>query len=160
MKKFFRYTAAVIRALFYCAAAAFIIGYLYGIRFFIVTTGSMAPAIPVGSICIVDKNSPFRDIREGDIISFRIGEDMLVTHRAVSIDSDGITTKGDANNSEDIAKVTESNYIGKTVWSMPKLGQAVTFLKSGSGLIIVITLFILLTMISLSSRANEKHHPE
>lgn len=160
MKKLFRYTITVIRILFYCIAVAFIISYIMGLRFYIVTTGSMTPTIPIGSICIVNQNKSFYDIQAGDIISFWIGDDMLVTHRAVKIDVDGVITKGDANNTEDSAKVTEYNYVGETVWSIPKIGYAVTFLKSRPGFIMIIALFVLFLIPSLSSRTKEKHHPK
>ena len=159
MKKALSLTRNSLQVLFMILAAAFILLYCLGFRFYVVTTGSMEPAIPVGSICLVDRNTPFDAIAQGDIISFSIGENMLVTHWAVRIDAEGITTKGDANNAEDAAKVTQENYAGKTLWSVPKLGYAVTFLKSKPGIAIVAAVFLLLTLPSLLS-AKEKHLPE
>lgn len=159
MKKALRAIRNTIQILFIIIALAFIVLYLFGFRFYVVTTGSMHPTIPVGSICLVNRNVPYNDIVIGDIISFSIGENMLVTHRAIRIDADGITTKGDANHTEDAARVTEANYAGKTVWSAPKLGYAVTFLKSKTGVMIIVTIFILLMLPTFfSPDTKEKHH--
>ena len=51
------------------------------------------------SIAIVQKT---KDIKEGDVVMFRIDEDTRVCHRAVAIDAEGnITTKGDNNEKAD-----------------------------------------------------------
>lgn len=158
MKKVLRAIRNTMQILFIIIALSFIVLYLFGFRFYVVTTGSMHPTISAGSICLVNRNTPFHDVVAGDIISFSIGENMLVTHRAVSIDADGITTKGDANNTADAAKVTEANYAGKTVWSAPKLGYAVTFLKSKPGIIIVVAFFILLMLPTFFYPATKEKH--
>lgn len=143
MKKALRITGIVLEGLFAAAAVGLILLYFFGIRFYIVTTGSMSPAIPEGSLCVVNRNVPFSEIVPGDVISFRIGENATVTHRAVRIEAGGIVTQGDANNAED-TPVTESTYVGKTVWSIPRLGYAVRFLRSRAGITAAIALFVLL----------------
>jgi len=125
-------------------AVLLLVMYVYGIRLYVVTTGSMMPAIPVGSICFVNHNIPYGSIIEGDVISFRIGENTLVTHRVLKIEPDGITTKGDANNTEDASKVTTENYIGKTIFHIQKIGYAMQFLKSRKGRVIVCAIIFLL----------------
>ena len=47
----------------------------------------MESVISVGSICFVNQRFPFEKIQNGDIISFVVGEEMFVTHRAVYIDN-------------------------------------------------------------------------
>ena len=136
-------------------AVVLIVLHLSGIRPYIVITGSMSPTIPVGSICMVNHNIPYCDIIAGDIISFKVGESMQVMHRAVRVDSDGIITQGDANNVEDTSKVTEENYLGKTILSIPKLGIIVTFLKSRYGILITGILFVLCLFSILKSDTQE-----
>ena len=108
-----------------------------GYRMYIVETGSMSPSIPMGSVCIVDLNSDYSSVSVGDVISFRIGDGASVTHRAVEISPDGITTRGDANISDDTSLVTPDDFIGKTVLGIPSAGFAVLYLKSARGKILV-----------------------
>lgn len=125
-------------------AVLLIIMYLCGIHPYVVATGSMTPTIPEGSICFVNHNISYDSIVIGDIISFRIGEKTQVTHRVVRIDADGLVTQGDANKTEDTSKVVPNNYTGKTVWSVPKIGYIVKFMKSRTGKILAGTVFLIL----------------
>lgn len=143
LKKALHIIYTVLQFTFLLTAIGIILLYLFGIRIYVVTTGSMSPAIPEGSMCIVNHNIPFSEIREGDVITFSAGETMRVTHRAIRIEEDGIVTKGDANNTED-PKVTPERYIGKTILSIPHIGSVITFLKSCAGIITVIILLLLL----------------
>ena len=125
-------------------AVLLIILYLCGIHPYVVATGSMTPTIPQGSICFVNHNISYDSIVVDDIISFRIGENMQVTHRVVRITPNGLVTQGDANKTEDTSKVVPDNYIGKTVWSIPKAGYIVELMKSRTGKIIAGTVFSIL----------------
>ncbi len=144
MKKIIIVFIKVLQSLFIAAAAAFILMYLAGLRFYVVVTGSMSPTIEVGSLCVVNSRATYDSVSAGDIISFRAGSEMLVTHRAVRIEKDGIVTKGDANKSEDIAKVTKETFAGRNLISVPKLGRAVTFLRSKAGIAAAAAVFVLL----------------
>ena len=117
------------------AAAVTAVLWIAGIRPYAVVSGSMEPAIHVGSVCVVNMHSPYESIKKGDIIAFRAGSGVLVTHRAAGITGEGIITKGDANSSEDSSPVTKENYIGRTVFSVPKLGYAIRFVHTKGGLI-------------------------
>ena len=119
------------------AAAVFAVMYLCGIRLYSVKSGSMGKAIPKGSLCAVSTYSSFDKISVGDIISFSAGDDVRVTHRAVSVGKDGITTKGDENDTVDPDPVTKKNYIGKTVFSVPHIGTALAKLSTAAGRIIL-----------------------
>ncbi|MBR2283370.1 MAG: signal peptidase I [Ruminococcus sp.] len=125
-----------------CAVTLLVL-YLCGIHGYIVKTGSMEPAVHVGSICFVNHRTPFEDVHEGDIITFKAGETMLVTHRAVGIDESGITTRGDANNTDDTAKVTKNEFIGKNVFSLPYIGNFVMLMYSGRGRVILAEILLL-----------------
>ena len=59
--------------------------FLMKIKPYVVTTGSMEPAIPVKSVCFVNENIPLENINVGEVISFRISDDVLVTHRVTKI---------------------------------------------------------------------------
>lgn len=125
------------------SAVLIVILIIFGIHPYAVKTGSMEPEIPTGSICFIDRRASFENVKEDDIISFKSG-DMLVTHRAVRIDEYGITTKGDANNTEDMTKVTNDNYFGKTVFWVPWFGKILLFLQTKRGKVICIDVIVLL----------------
>lgn len=58
--------------------------------------------LPVSSLYTVSYVQKTKDIKEGDVVMFRIDEDTRVCHRAVAIDAEGnITTKGDNNEKAD-----------------------------------------------------------
>ena len=94
-----------------------------GFKTFSVISGSMEPNIPVGSL-VYTKSIEFDDLIAGDIISYKLSEDTMVTHRIDSINEEQRTlvTKGDANDNVDGSEVQESQIVGKVVFSIPLLG--------------------------------------
>ena len=128
--------------------------YAMHIKPYVVMTGSMEPAVPASSICFVNENIPLDSISVGEVISFRLGEDMLVTHRVTAIDNGEYTTKGDANNTEDAAPVTAENYIGKTVFVIPKIGIMMIFLHTQKGRAAAVAVIALMVIISFLPRNN------
>lgn len=90
---------------------------LWRFRIFLIMSGSMAPELPVGSIIIVDTLRA--DVETGDIISFRLSSENIVTHRITGCSSDGWITKGDANEDVDIVQVKQENIIGVVVITIP-----------------------------------------
>ena len=111
--------------------------YLCGIRLYHVKSGSMGELLPVGCVCFVSTYSDFDSISVGDVISFQVSEDMLVTHRAINITDEGITTRGDMNQNPDPNPVTRENYIGKTVFAVPYIGFLLAWVHTTKGLIIL-----------------------
>ena len=110
--------------------------YLCGIRLYHVKSGSMGELLPVGCVCFVSTYSDFDSVSVGDVISFQVSEDMLVTHRAVEMTENGIITKGDENQNRDPDPVTRKNYIGKTVFAIPYIGYLLKDIQTPKGLII------------------------
>ena len=98
---------------------------LAGIDSYVVVSGSMEPAIPVGSM-VYSKACDPAELGEGDIIVFyeTMGSGVPVTHRIVENDTDKgeIITKGDANAQADLAPVIYNNVTGKVVMHVPYLG--------------------------------------
>lgn len=99
---------------------------LFGIQTYGVLTGSMEPAIQTGALAFVDTGVSGGDLQVGDVAAFDIGEGRICTHRVVAVDPDAqtITTKGDANATEDLNPVAFADVFGKTVGSVPGLGAA------------------------------------
>ena len=128
-------------------AAILFLLYICGIRLYHVKSGSMGELLPVGSVCFVSTYSKYDDITEGDVISFSVNRDIMVTHRAISVTEDGIITQGDMNNAPDPDYVTRDNYIGKTVFALPYIGKALEFFHTINGLIVIaaVVLIMLIT---------------
>lgn len=87
--------------------------YLFGYKPVLVLTGSMEPTMKVNGVAIV-KQATYDEVQEGDIIMFEIN-DKMITHRIVNKTEEGITTKGDNNNTEDAYLLTDENVKAKVV---------------------------------------------
>lgn len=112
-----------------------------GYSVFEIASGSMEPVLNVDDLIVVKKSN---DIKVGDIVTYIDGKD-FITHRVISVNGIHITTKGDANNSEDV-NVNINNIIGKVVFDIPKGGMWKNILISPK---VIISLVITLVMISL-----------
>lgn len=105
---------------------------MLGFRPSIISSGSMTPTLQVGDVIITVEASP-NDIKIGDIIQYS-GENEIIAHRVVDIQQQGGTkyfiTKGDDNNAPDPEPVSPSQVIGKTVFTIPKLGWVSIAIKT------------------------------
>lgn len=102
--------------------------YALGIVPTIVTSGSMEPLIPVGSLCFIDTLYPMEELQLGDIIVYKQPTQKVI-HRIVGITKEEIRTKGDANNYIDGLPTTKENYYGKYLYSVPKIGYFIHSLQ-------------------------------
>ena len=140
----------------------FLILYAIGIQPFVVESGSMEPNIKVGSICFVNKHTKYENIKVNDIIAFNTSLGKKATHRVVEITEEGMKTKGDANAVEDEFLTTRESYIGKNVFSIPKIGYLVKETQNPRGRIILITCVIVLLAagILIGEPKKSKHSAE
>lgn len=122
----------------------FIVLYLVGIVPYVVVSGSMEPTIQTGSLCFINKHAAYSSIRVNDIIAYRAPTGANVTHRVVRITSEGFETQGDKNNTSDGFSTNQNNFLGKNVFSIPKLGYAVREMQTTTGRIIVVTTAIVI----------------
>lgn len=110
---------------------------------YVVTSGSMAPSIPTGSVIWVSDINPSM-IEEGDVITFSQGSGNTVTHRVVNKTMEGgqigFKTKGDANSEPDPGTVNESQLEGKVSFSIPYLGYISEWMSSSFGLLALVVL--------------------
>lgn len=117
----------------------------------IVLTDSMKGEFDAGDLIICVKTKA-EDVKAGDIICFY---DVLsktgttVTHRVTEVLTDGDgniqwRTKGDNNNTEDIASVPAKNLVGKYSFRIKGMGNFALFMQSTAGLIIFIVVPIML----------------
>ena len=108
----------------FALAIGVVAAYLWGTRFYVVMSGSMEPAIATGSICIVNTNAVYEEVREQEVIAFW-QEGNLVAHRVISVTEEGLETKGDANGMSDGITTTQDNFHGVVVRTVPRVGYAV-----------------------------------
>jgi len=120
----------------------FVFLFVIGIVPYVVLSGSMEPTIETGSLCFINKHVKYDDIKVGDVVAYTASTTANVTHRVVNITDEGFETKGDRNDTTDGISVNKDNYIGKNVFSIPKIGFAVRTLQTARGRIIIITLVI------------------
>lgn len=108
---------------------------------FTVSSGSMSPGIPEGSIIYTEDVRP-GSIGSGDVITFRDG-DHYTTHRVVETVQEndggpGFRTKGDANDDVDPGLVEGEEVVGKVFFSLPYLGNVVSFARTLTGTVLLV----------------------
>ena len=156
MKRVLNMASTVLVAVVVLAAVLLVGARLFGFNVYAVLSGSMEPALPVGSLVCVAPESA-ESIQEGDVISFMASEDLVVTHRVVGVevaedgsagDAGGLRfrTQGDANSTPDASPVLEANLIGKVVFVVPALGYLVDAIQHPPGSYIAIVLAALLVL--------------
>lgn len=141
---------------------------VFGITPMVVQSGSMSgdasDHIEVGDLVFAVKANA-DELKVGDIISF-MEDKIVVTHRitAIDTDSDGkllFTTKGDANNTEDVDPVTADNLVGRYIGRIPKLGDFAMFLQTTLGMLIFVGVpllaFIIYDIIRRQKAAGKKN---
>ena len=147
-----------------------------------VASGSMRPTLNVGDLIIVQGFSIFNDINavpapDGTIVVFHkpSNPDELIVHRAISkVDNNGtwyFQTKGDNNNTPDFWNgdgtssgwVSQRLLVGKVVGLVPWIGNVPLFIRTPSGLLLIILLFLVILFIEyvpvLSKKAKTKDQP-
>jgi len=104
-----------------------------------VYTGSMQPAISVGSVVVIKPADP-ETLKIGDIICFRLSEPTSITHRIFNITDEGFITKGDANEDPDQWIVKKENVTGKAILTIPYIGYIGYFVRTPIGFILLIVI--------------------
>lgn len=119
-------------------AAGVIVPGWCGLKAMAVVSGSMEPAIPVGSMVYVKSIAATR-LQPGDVCTYRLQrEPALVTHRVVQVDAlhQTLLTRGDANARPDPA-VPFDRVVGRVVFHLPCAGWWVLGLRSPLGLFLL-----------------------
>ena len=96
---------------------------LLGYEIYNVTSGSMEPALPVGSVIYVQRVAP-EAVKEGEIIAYYV-DGTVITHRVVEnrfVEGEFVT-KGDANDMEDFSNTHYSDLVGIVKYHIPMLGD-------------------------------------
>lgn len=130
-----------------------------GGQIYTVISGSMEPAIPVGSLVYVEGIAP-EDVQENDVIAFYGGRDSnaIITHRVVEnrIIMGEFITKGDANQTNDMNPVQYDNLLGRVEWSVPEVGVIAQILTGTEGKIAAGSLIGLAVILHVIAAVLEK----
>ena len=95
-----------------------------GFSLFVVESGSMEPALNIGSVILTRKPDDARTLKQGDIVTFRTLSGHIVTHRVIETLTDNgevkYRTKGDnIVNSPDAELLSPERVIGVFVLKIP-----------------------------------------
>ena len=144
-------------------AGALLLPRAFGYQIYGVLSGSMEPHFHVGSVVYVEPVAA-DEIQVGDPITFKMPNDvdLVATHRVVEIDSENkqFTTKGDANEVEDVEPVSFDRLIGRAVASIPYLGYLSIFMQSSTGIVVGIGLLLFMVFLSILGDLGKKKKPE
>ncbi len=139
---------------------------LFGYQIYSVVSGSMEPAIPVGSLVYIKAQEP-ENVQEGDVIAFYGARDSasIITHRVVEnrVLMGEFITKGDANQTEDMNPIPYDHFIGKVTRSIPRVGGVAEIFTSRQGkgaaagmIVTAILLQILASLLEWNPGAGKK----
>ena len=115
---------------------------LLGFEVYNVISGSMAPAIPKGSMVLV-RPTEWGSVNPGDVIAFE-RNGTVVTHRVAAVHQEegSFITKGDANEQEDFNPVSFEELIGRVERHVPVLGEVEMQLSTLQGKLYLLVLVV------------------
>lgn len=128
-------TGTVLIVLVIALCSLLVLPGIFSFQMFHVISGSMEPAVPVGSLIYVHECEP-EDMEEKDIIAYYgMPDGGIITHRVVknNVVSGTFTTKGDANDGEDPMPIPYDNFIGRVSLVVPYMGKVLTVMTSFHG---------------------------
>jgi len=126
----------ILMVIVVAACLCLVIPRIAGYESYVVVSGSMEPAIPVGSVVYSEETEPAL-LKTGDVIVFidAARGSTPITHRVVSNNTNTgtVITKGDANTKEDANPVTYGNILGKVKAHIPRIGFTVAMFSTVLG---------------------------
>lgn len=145
LKKILNVISTILVAIVVVLALLLVGARFIGLNVYTVLSGSMEPTYHVGSLIYV-KDVNTDELKAGDVITYMLDEDTIVTHRIADVIPDEtdpsiirFQTKGDANDSIDGSLVHYKNVIGTPVFSIPKLGYLANYIQKPPGRYIAIS---------------------
>ena len=145
LKKILNVISTILVAIVVVLALLLVGARFIGLNVYTVLSGSMEPTYHVGSLIYV-KDVDTDELKAGDVITYMLDEDTIVTHRIADVIPDEtdpsiirFQTKGDANDSVDGSLIHYKNVIGTPVFSIPKLGYLANYIQKPPGRYIAIS---------------------
>jgi signal peptidase I len=153
--------------------------------FYVVVSGSMIPTLQIGDVVVVQNsghgfggsgNSAFDHLSKGDIIVFRAPDDIdedgkprTIVHRIVLVGFNSrtneqiVVTKGDNNPESYLGldfPIRESNYVGKVIFIIPKIGLLIQYIKPPINYFITGGAIALFLIYYYRKELKKKHSPD
>jgi signal peptidase len=139
LKYIYNFVLGVLALLLIAVAATFL-PVKGNYKLFTVQSGSMEPAVKLGSLIFVHSVPQYQ---VGDVVTFKNGKN-TVTHRVVEKKMDGgevvYLTKGDANKEADPEEVAAANVLGKTFFVLPYVGYPIAYARTKLGFILLVVI--------------------
>ena len=135
IRKIWNVSMSILLAAAICLAIALTVPGLLGYKSYVVTSGSMEPMYPVGSLILV-KPVPAEEVAVGDAITFYMkNTEIVATHQVYEIDKEqkvfrtqGINNRDSKGNIlHDAAPAAFDSLIGKPFACIPYLGSVSRF---------------------------------
>jgi signal peptidase I len=133
---------------------------------YIIRGGSMRPAVPLGAL-VVDAPVALAEIRPGDIVTVRLHDAVVVTHRVTRVvdlpSGLQLELKGDANPAPDPVLVPAAQTVGRVVLLIPAAGYVLAMLSQPTGLISALSflasLFLAINLLDQLAAAQRRREP-
>lgn len=133
---------------------------IFGYKILQVMSGSMSGEFETGDTILIKEIKEESDLKIGDVITYRIAKNTLVTHRIVNITKIGenlnYTLKGDANNVEDSEKILFSSIKGIYVKKLVLIGKIISFMQKPYGMVIIFVVPILLILYIINAERTKE----
>jgi signal peptidase len=110
---------------------------------YVVHTGSMSPTLRPGDAVL---DAPAGRPHVGQVVTFRMPGEGVVTHRVVRASRDDVRTKGDANRTADAWRVPNDDVVGVVRHRLPYVGYAIVYLQQPTGAASVIAILVSLLL--------------
>jgi signal peptidase I len=111
-----------------------------GAEVYTIRSGSMEPAIAIGSLVVVTKGA---EPAQGDVIAYRLPNGAVVTHRIARVVAGDagrfLETRGDANPDPDPSLVREDAVVGQVTVVVPILGFVLALLGMPIGIVTLLS---------------------
>lgn len=134
---------------------------IFGYANVMVISGSMSPVLNVDDLVFIHQQDSYN---VNDVITYRLETGSYVTHRIMEIKGSEFITKGDANNTIDDWKVSSDQIKGKVVFSVPKIGVMVNWIRSVVGMLtlglIALMIIFIPNIIKIFTKKSESSPPE
>ena len=131
--------------------------HILGIYMFNIVSESMEPTLEINDVVVV-KTCEATQLQKGDIITFQ-QDGRIISHRILDItkekDKFKFKTKGDNNEIPDPDLVEGSQVYGKVLFSIKKIGKAVSYIQNARGFI-NIAIFAIIVFVLVSLRDKQK----
>ncbi len=158
----------VIISLICLLVLIFLVTKIFNMKLYVVLDSTMDPEYPLGSLIYV-KDVDLNTLDVGDVITYKVTNNVVATHRiteAVLLYGENervFATKGDMSEEADPDLVIGSEVIGVPVFTIPKIGNLILWVKYppgsyiaiGVGVFLAVFVFFSDNLIALISREKK-----